>query len=133
MFELKKNFFLKYFFNFWLHRSLEEVQTSRLMYELPHVAGQNVLGNVFENFEKKIFEKWKICIIWLIIHDSLHMSHCDYDVMIFHSKLFKFDLMTHLARVQHVITYAYNLIIEKDSGIIVNLRNRSSIHSEFTK
>ena len=61
------------------------------------------------------------------------MSHCDYDVMISNSKLFKFDLITQVARVHYVITYAYNSIKEKESGIIVNLRKRSKAHSKFTK
>ena len=57
------------------------------MYVLPHVAGQNVLGNVFENFEKKNFWKMKNLYDmthnpWLIAYESLQLLRNDY-VMIF--------------------------------------------------
>ena len=60
------------------------------------------------------------------------MSHGDY-VMISNSKLFKFDLITQVARVHYVITYAYNSIKEKESGIIVNSRNIPKLYSKFAK
>ena len=74
-----------------------------------------------------------VSFYWLMRQKLCHLSHCDYDVMIFYSNFSNFDIMTHLSRVRHIITYAYNLIKEKDSGIIVNLRNRSWIHSKFAK
>ena len=36
---------------------------------------------VFKDSLKIFLKEWNSCILWLIIHDSLHMSHCDYDVL----------------------------------------------------
>ena len=44
---------------------------------------EKLLPNRVQKFEKIVLKKWNICSIWLIIHNSLHMSHFDYDVIIF--------------------------------------------------
>ena len=36
---------------------------------------------VFRDSIKIVLKEWNSRILWLIIHDSLHMSHCSYDVM----------------------------------------------------
>ena len=42
----------------------------------------SILTSMIKAWSWLTFEKWNICWIWLIVHDPLHMSHCNYYVMI---------------------------------------------------
>ena len=41
-----------------------------------------ILTSMIKAWSWLTFEKWNICWIWLIVHGPLHMSHCNYNVMI---------------------------------------------------
>ena len=79
-------FFFEFFLDFWLHRALEELETSRFMYIWPPKNFQNSRGNRVWKFEKKNFWKMKYLYNmthnpWLIAYESLRLLRNDYVII----------------------------------------------------